>query len=303
MSITSLSPVRSNCDAPKSQVGTRKQTPPKRSEEFAPFNTKKYEEKRLSSQPSESENLADDTKIPFEERQMPVIPKKKTVSHSNDGQLGEVSCVAESGTEKVIHPKFLPTSTSSRHDLKRSLSADRSLEPTESRRTKILHFLPPNICVGNQSSTGDKDFTAKPNLPTLSPPSPTLSSSSHQMPHFSEHVPGSFQNKHKEGEYTHHPHTRRKNLQEAVLSELERLTKEIRSSLRVNSPNMQQAIEALHDLDQLPITPELVMKVPAVLDTVKKCQRYEGSAEVRQLSHTIFTRYKALILHMQTHKQ
>ena len=34
--------------------------------------------------------------------------------------------------------------------------------------------------------------------------------------------------------------------------------------------NVAQALEALEELDQLPITPNLLMQVPAVLDTVKK---------------------------------
>ncbi|GFN79271.1 methyl-accepting chemotaxis sensory transducer [Plakobranchus ocellatus] len=232
----------------------------------------------------------------------------------------------EARTAARKHPYSPSSSIHRKSNQETSSSRDDSSDSLNTRKLKILHFLSPVISRHRYSPAGvDLAMRVIPVLPTLSPPtlirSTAVSStkdcdqqvkgredeSDHQVKGCEDdsdyQVEGCEDDVHlqvKECEDDNHPTKRRENLQLAVLAELERLTKEIRTSLRVDAPNIPLAIAALEDLDQLPITPNLLLKVPTLLDSVKKCQRYGRSDRVRQLARVIYTRYRALILHMQS---
>ncbi|GFS25338.1 hepatoma-derived growth factor-related protein 2, partial [Elysia marginata] len=263
-----------------------------KSEKELPSLSLDLKNKHLASAPLEASTHEDS--VFFSDRQTTTRCNEQNLSESDDEPGNKITEM----TDKQKIPSAPSSPGMRRQNLKRLSPKAAIFEFPESRPTKILRYISPNICHSSRSWSDSvlEKPTALPVLPTLTSPLAVSHQTPVPPPSAPECSTTPTEEKHSDSE---HLLMRREHLQQAVLAELERLTKEIRSSLKVKSPNVQQALEALRDLDQLPITPKLLMKVPAVLETVKKCQRYGGSDEVRQLSHTIFTRFKALILHMQ----
>lgn len=74
------------------------------------------------------------------------------------------------------------------------------------------------------------------------------------------------------------------------------IDEQIKFSLRVSNMNVEKCLEAMNELEKLPISQTLLKKHQVLLHTVKKCRKFKSSEVIRQKAEYLYNKFKSLFM-------
>ncbi|XP_028518242.1 myb-like protein X, partial [Exaiptasia diaphana] len=82
----------------------------------------------------------------------------------------------------------------------------------------------------------------------------------------------------------------------SIFDTLELYDQDLKLSLTVEAPDITRCINTLGKISDMPITPEVMKKSPAIIQTIKKIRNYKLSSKVRERATELYNKLKSLFL-------
>ncbi|XP_031571507.1 hepatoma-derived growth factor-related protein 2-like [Actinia tenebrosa] len=81
-----------------------------------------------------------------------------------------------------------------------------------------------------------------------------------------------------------------------IYDTLELCNQDLRLSLTVEAPDIQKCLNTLNKINDMQISPDVIKKSPAIVQTIKRIRNYKQSNKVKERASEVYTKLKSLFI-------